>query len=70
MDDLYRRWTISAVECYQRHCICNNCKYLYYCNNPIKKHNDYGIKPLKYAVLKLFSRHGAPNIGRIKNNNV
>lgn len=46
-----RRWTISAIECYQRGCICKGCEY---------ENLDSGCQ-MKHTVVELVRRLGLPN---------
>ena len=52
---LTRRWTETAVECYQRGCVCRGCeifeKYFSKSKNSCK---------MKTCVLELVRKHGAP----------
>ena len=48
-----QRWTPSAVECYQRGCICEGC--------PIREMvKSLGKCQMKAAVLELVKIHGIP----------
>lgn len=47
-----QRWTPSAVECYQRGCICSNC--------PIQEFIKSQKCQMKAAVLELVKIHGIP----------
>jgi len=62
--DLYRRWTESAINCYNRRCQCSGCTDEEICKqqrrDPLTK-----LIPMKYAVLVLFALHGAPKKRRV-----
>lgn len=58
-NNLYRFWSNDAQICYERKCRCRGCELDYICKEqtePIL----YKMRPMKYAVLMLFARHGAP----------
>lgn len=48
-----RRWTSSAKECYQRHCICEGCKIVPPEFNQICK--------IKEFVIASYKKFGMPN---------
>ena len=48
-----QRWTPSAVECYQRGCICSNC--------PIKELIKSQKCQMKASVIELVRLYGIPN---------
>lgn len=47
-----RRWSESAIECYNRGCSCNGC--------PIQNIITSGKCQMKISVLKLVKKFGAP----------
>lgn len=49
-----RRWNKSAIDCYNRHCVCEGCEYLEYFRN-----GDSECK-MKSAVLALVRIIGTP----------
>jgi len=51
-----------TLECYKAKCVCKNCENKGICNNinPLAR-NEYAIKPVKYAVLKIIENIGIPN---------
>ena len=48
-----QRWTPSAIECYQRGCICKDC--------PIKKFITSQKCQMKASVIELVRLYGIPN---------
>ncbi len=58
---IYNHWTQSSIECFEANCRCSRCGKYEICYSKTEfSINEYGIKPLKYTVLKLFARHGKP----------
>lgn len=55
----FNQWTPGAINCYERNMHCNGCIDEEFCN---RRGQDitYGIKPMKYAVLVLYSKYGKP----------
>lgn len=56
---MYYHWTESATVCYNRRCHCAGCENQYICSKQ-KKETKSGLTPMKYAVLLLFAKYGAP----------
>lgn len=54
----YRGWTKTSLECYERQCVCNGCILEEMCNNNIPK--IYGKPPIKWKVIELIKKYGAP----------
>ena len=59
-------WSQSAKECYKAHLACNKCVNKYICSKiePINVYGNacgYGLKPMKWTVLRLISQYGVPN---------
>ena len=52
-EDLLKRWTKSAVECYKIGCVCSKCDIP-------KKKEDNGKCQMKPYVLELVKKFGAP----------
>jgi len=51
-------WTQTAIECYERHCICfPTCSSWEYCKR-IQK--ELGYKPIKNKVIELVKEYGVP----------
>ena len=48
-----QRWTPSAVECYQRGCICSNC--------PVQEFIKSQKCQMKSSVIELVRLYGIPN---------
>lgn len=59
---IMERWTDLAKHCYQRKCRCEGCSEEYGAcvERWDAKHNEYGIKPMKYAVLMTYAEIGKP----------
>lgn len=55
----YRTWSKDAINCYERKCHCEGCPMYSFCYR-INTVNFYKIQPMKYSVLMLYARHGAP----------
>lgn len=52
-DSILKNWTKTALECYQRGCNCEGCKY--------KEKLETNSKcQMKYVVLELVRIHGKP----------
>ena len=52
------KWTQTAIECYERHCICfPTCSSWEYCKR-VKK--EMGYKPIKNKVIELVREYGKP----------
>lgn len=58
-------WTEDLLMCYENKFYCKNCELYEICKN-IKTINDYGIKHMKYTVLKLISLYGLNGIREFK----
>jgi len=56
---MYYHWTYSSNLCYQRRCICAGCENEEICSRQ-EKDKESGLTPMKYAVLLLFAKFGAP----------
>ena len=57
-EDTTALWTETALECYERNCIClPTCSSWEYCNR-IEKH--LGHKPIKQKVIELVRKYGKP----------
>ncbi|MDD3149917.1 MAG: hypothetical protein PHV68_03705 [Candidatus Gastranaerophilales bacterium] len=50
------RWTIAAIECYERKCICESCFY-----HNFFKNSGHKCK-MKFAVIGLVRKLGKPTI--------
>lgn len=52
------KWTETAIECYERHCICfPTCSNWEYCK---KIQKELGYKPIKEKVIELVKNYGKP----------
>ena len=49
-----RRWSKTAIDCYNRHCVCEGCEYQKYFSD------KYQICQMKSAVLALVRTVGIP----------
>ena len=54
---IYKHWSVSAYECYQRNCVCDGCKSRIYCEIHGQK-ELYGMPHLKYTVIQLIKNLG------------
>lgn len=50
----YKRWSKSAIECYERGCVCAGCPYQYYFFSQQKCQ-------MKNVVIELVRELGAPD---------
>ena len=51
--NLYKRWNNTTICCYKHNMICEKCPEKYItCNIKTDINNKYGMKPIRYAVLK------------------
>ena len=58
---VYKSWTDSTIECLKAECNCSKCGRYGVCYSKADFiSNEYGMKPIKYLVLKLYARHGRP----------
>ena len=57
--ETFKHWTPDAVNCFNRKMKCSGCITEQICKNR-GQDVTYGMLPMKYAVLVLFARHGAP----------
>jgi len=53
----YKRWTVSAIECYKSGCNCQECTII----AGLQSVNRHTCK-MRYAVRELVRRLGAPDI--------
>lgn len=54
----YKRWTITAIECYKSGCNCSKCELI----NGLESITRYTCR-MKQAVMELVRRVGAPDLG-------
>ena len=52
-----QRWTLSAIECYKRGCVCDGCFYQYFFKGPNRKCQ------MKGSVIELVKEFGIPKGG-------
>ena len=52
---LLRRWTITAIECYMRGCVCKGCIYNDFFESEVKCQ-------MKNVVIELVKKIGTPDI--------
>jgi len=57
-----KRWTPSAIMCYERHCVCKGCYYEEFFKSSVKCQ-------MKAAVIELVRKVGVPKKETEENNN-
>lgn len=55
--ELYKKWSLTAYECYKRGCICDGCINRFYCEINGSKYL-YGMPHMKYTVIQLWKNLG------------
>lgn len=57
---MFNKWSRQAVECFNRHCMCQGCDLELFCMEQ-ERDNTYNMIPMKWAVLMSVTRLGIPN---------
>lgn len=67
-NSLYKKWNLSTYICWKNNCDCSNCEQSCICDSyvPMVK-IPYGLKAMKYAVLKTKENVGLKGIEEYEN---
>lgn len=59
-NSVYFHWTPITKLCYSRQMNCEGCPNDYVCSLPVWNKNPYGIRNIKYAVMRTIANIGEP----------